>query len=86
MSHGNMDARTLRASLDHPVIDSDGHWIEYGPHLARGLKRHGGAAAVEGFMHFGNEIAGTVAMAQYIGRPHLRKTTAQHQTPEPGRD
>ena len=62
MSHGNMDARTLRAGLDHPVIDSDGHWIEYGPHLARGLKRHGGAAAVEGFMHFGNEIAGTVAM------------------------
>ena len=62
MSHGNMDAQTLRASLNHPVIDSDGHWIEYGPHLAQGMKRHGGDAAVEGFMHFGNQIAGTVAM------------------------
>ena len=62
MSHGNTNAQTLRASLNHPVIDSDGHWIEYGPHLAQGMKRHGGDAAVEGFMHFGNQIAGTVAM------------------------
>lgn len=62
MSHSELDAKSLRASLDHPVIDSDGHWIEYGPHMIKALKRHGGDAAVEGFMQFGNRISDVLAM------------------------
>ncbi len=62
MINGSENAKNLKATLKHPVIDSDGHWIEYGPHLAREMKRIGGEAAVEGFMYFGNQIAGTVAM------------------------
>jgi hypothetical protein len=26
-----MNARQLRARLGHPIIDADGHWLEYGP-------------------------------------------------------
>ena len=29
--NGHVDARTLRSRLNHPVIDADGHWIEYQP-------------------------------------------------------
>ena len=62
MSHGSQSARALRAGLSHPVIDADGHWIEYGPHLARELKRIGGDAARDGFLHFGRRITETLKM------------------------
>ncbi len=40
----------IRASLDHPVLDADGHLIEYGPVFDRYLKEEG----IEGgFMAFG---------------------------------
>ena len=29
--NGQTEARKLRDRLSHPVIDADGHWIEYGP-------------------------------------------------------
>ena len=38
-----------RARLNHPVIDSDGHWVEFGPQVTDYLKQVGGAKAVEGF-------------------------------------
>jgi hypothetical protein len=28
--NGHMHARTLRARLNHPIVDADGHWLEYG--------------------------------------------------------
>ena len=42
-------AAAVRASLNHPVIDSDGHWVEFGPQVTDYLKRVGGTKAVEGF-------------------------------------
>jgi predicted TIM-barrel fold metal-dependent hydrolase len=39
----------LRARLKHPVIDSDGHWVEFGPDLIDYLKEVGGTRAAEGF-------------------------------------
>ena len=62
MNHSEINAKTLRTNLNHPVIDSDGHWIEYGPHMIKALKRHGGDAAVEGFMQFGNRIGEALTM------------------------
>ena len=59
---GHRRAIDIKADLNHPVIDSDGHWIEYGPHLTKAMQRLGGDAAVEGFLHFGKQIAQTVAM------------------------
>jgi len=29
--NGSTEARKLRASLKHPIIDADGYWLEYGP-------------------------------------------------------
>ena len=43
------EATKLRARLDHPVIDSDGHWVEFGPQVNDYLKLVGGAKALEGF-------------------------------------
>src|SRR4029453_11071775 len=63
MTHnGHLDARTLHARLNHPVIDADGHWLEDSPVMREEFRRiggdaaaealgppgHGGAAAVEG--------------------------------------
>jgi predicted TIM-barrel fold metal-dependent hydrolase len=49
MTHnGHLDARTLHARLTHPVIDADGHWLEYVPVMREEFRRIGGEAAVEG--------------------------------------
>jgi predicted TIM-barrel fold metal-dependent hydrolase len=45
----NSGGTELRARLNHPVIDSDGHWVEFGPQLADYLKRVGGSKTLEGF-------------------------------------
>ena len=41
------EARTLRARLSHPIIDADGHWLEYMPVMREEFRRIGGAAAAE---------------------------------------
>jgi len=46
-THAHLDARSLRSRLNHPVIDADGHWIEYSPVMREEFKRIGGAAAEE---------------------------------------
>ena len=43
------DPKAIRAKLNHPVIDSDGHWVEYSPVIQDYLKKVGGTKAVEGF-------------------------------------
>jgi predicted TIM-barrel fold metal-dependent hydrolase len=40
-------ARELRSRLGHPVIDADGHWLEYGPVMGEEFRRIGGEAAAE---------------------------------------
>src|SRR5262244_1621972 len=45
--NGSTEARKLRASLKHPIIDADGHWLEYGPVMRDEFRRIGGDAAVE---------------------------------------
>ncbi|HKV55148.1 MAG TPA: amidohydrolase family protein [Candidatus Binataceae bacterium] len=49
MSSKHSAADALRARLNHPVIDSDGHWVEFGPQVADYLKNVGGTKALEGF-------------------------------------
>src|SRR5215831_7523691 len=46
-TNGHMNARTLHSRLNHPVVDADGHWIEYMPVMREEFRRIGGAAAVE---------------------------------------
>ncbi|HXZ87166.1 MAG TPA: amidohydrolase family protein [Candidatus Binataceae bacterium] len=42
------DPREIHANLQHPVIDSDGHWVEYFPMVLDYLKQVGGTKAAEG--------------------------------------
>ncbi|HYE90361.1 MAG TPA: amidohydrolase family protein [Terriglobales bacterium] len=46
-ANGHYDPRKVRASLKHPVIDADGHWLEYGPVMREEFRRIGGDVAVE---------------------------------------
>jgi predicted TIM-barrel fold metal-dependent hydrolase len=46
-TNGSTEARKLRARLNHPIVDADGHWLEYGPVMRDEFRRIGGDAAVE---------------------------------------
>src|SRR5262249_50070300 len=41
------DARKIRARLNHPIIDADGHWAEFAPDIRAEFRRIGGDTAVE---------------------------------------
>jgi predicted TIM-barrel fold metal-dependent hydrolase len=43
------DVRRIRESIDHPVIDSDGHIVEYLPDLRERIRTFGGADVVRRF-------------------------------------
>jgi len=56
-SENGSHAQKIRASLKHPVIDADGHWLEFGPIILEQLEKHGGQRAVEGFRSFNGRVA-----------------------------
>jgi predicted TIM-barrel fold metal-dependent hydrolase len=41
------EARKIHDRLKHPVIDADGHWAEFAPHLREEFQKIGGDTAVE---------------------------------------
>ena len=51
-SNGRTNGAGIRARLQHPIIDADGHWLEFGPLVREQLRKIGGAKAVEGFSMF----------------------------------
>jgi predicted TIM-barrel fold metal-dependent hydrolase len=55
-------AARLRARLSHPVIDGDGHWVEFGPVISPELRRIGGERAVEGLRLGGRRVRGSLAL------------------------
>src|SRR5262245_4802429 len=89
-SNGHMTAAKIRASLRHPIIDADGHWLEFGPVVRDQLKKIGGETAVEGFGCFGahvvNALSESVAerrnerSAQEAFWPLPTKNTRDHAT------
>src|SRR3954471_19530242 len=60
---GTATAAQVRAGLGHPVVDADGHWIEYQPVMTDALRRIGGEEAVAGFTGFGKMIGSNVALS-----------------------
>jgi len=46
-SNGQNEAKKIRASLKHPIIDADGHWAEFAPHMREEFRKIGGDVAVE---------------------------------------
>ena len=48
-TNGHTEARKLHSRLSHPIIDADGHWLEYAPIMRDEFRRIGGDAAVEAY-------------------------------------
>ena len=46
-SNGHTEARKLHDRLKHPIMDADGHWAEFAPHMREEFRRIGGDTAVE---------------------------------------
>src|SRR5579875_408109 len=40
----------IRSRLNHPIIDADGHWIEYTPVFAERMRRVAGDKSADGFL------------------------------------
>ena len=59
----HLSAAQIKARLDHPIIDADGHWIEYGPVFTEELRRVGGEDAVEGWNAVRNGTRGALSMS-----------------------
>jgi hypothetical protein len=57
MSGSKSEAQKIRAGLKHPVIDADGHWLEFGPIIIEQLEKFGGSRAVEGFRSFNGRVS-----------------------------
>ena len=55
----NHEPQAIRARLKHPVIDSDGHWIEYQPVMLDYLKKVAGTKAAEG-LKSRDEVVGNI--------------------------
>jgi predicted TIM-barrel fold metal-dependent hydrolase len=49
-SHGHPTAIQVRSRLSHPVIDGDGHWVEFDPVFSERMRKVGGNLAAEGFL------------------------------------
>ena len=62
-SKGQMAAAELRSRLGHPVIDADGHWVEYAPVLRDAMARIGGEGALRGFSTFGEAVERSLQMS-----------------------
>ena len=51
MSAGGHPSPTeIRSRLDHPVIDGDGHWVEFDPVFSERMRKVGGDKAADGFL------------------------------------
>src|SRR5215831_3818195 len=48
--HAHQSPAEIRAGLKHPVIDGDGHWVEYDPVFSEKMRKVGGDKAADGFL------------------------------------
>jgi len=53
----------IKSRLDHPIIDADGHWLEYGPVFGEQLRKVGGDKAVAGWTAVGGGTRAALAMS-----------------------
>jgi predicted TIM-barrel fold metal-dependent hydrolase len=57
------EARKLRARLNHPIIDADGHWAEFAPLMREEFRRIGGDVAVEALDAASARVPASLAMS-----------------------
>ena len=61
--NGQTEARKLRSRLSHPVVDADGHWLEYLPVMREQFRKIAGEAAVEGLALASSRIPNALKMS-----------------------
>ena len=59
---GKLSSKEIRKRIGHPVIDADGHWLEFGPSISDYLKEVAGADAVNSFRRRGGYVAKSLTM------------------------
>ena len=62
-SNGHSEARRIRGRLSHPIIDADGHWLEFAPHMREEFRRIGGEAAVEALAIASQRVPNSLRMS-----------------------
>ncbi|HYA34073.1 MAG TPA: hypothetical protein VEF03_00565, partial [Candidatus Binataceae bacterium] len=55
-------SRAIRARLGHPVIDADGHYIEFGPSILEFMRDTAGPRVADGFIELNDRIARSIRM------------------------
>jgi predicted TIM-barrel fold metal-dependent hydrolase len=63
LTNGQTEARTLRSRLSHPIIDADGHWLEYSPVMREEFRRIGGDVAVDALDVWSQRVPNVLAMS-----------------------
>jgi predicted TIM-barrel fold metal-dependent hydrolase len=53
----------VRAGLNHPIIDADGHWIEYNPVFAERMREVAGDTAADGFLAAQRRVPDTLNLS-----------------------
>jgi predicted TIM-barrel fold metal-dependent hydrolase len=48
--HAHLSPADIRAKVNHPIVDGDGHWVEYDPVFAEQMRKVGGDKAADGFL------------------------------------
>ena len=46
----HMTPEQVRSKIDHPIVDGDGHWVEYDPVFSEKMRKVGGDMAADGFL------------------------------------
>jgi predicted TIM-barrel fold metal-dependent hydrolase len=59
----HLTAAEIKSRLDHPIIDADGHWIEYGPVFMERLRKVGGEDAARGWSMVGSRTRAVLSMS-----------------------
>jgi predicted TIM-barrel fold metal-dependent hydrolase len=62
-TNGQTEARKVRSRLSHPIIDADGHWLEYAPLMREEFRRLGGDAAAEALALASQRVPRSLAMS-----------------------
>ena len=59
---GHLSPEQIHAKLGHPVIDGDGHWIEYTPVFAEKIRKAVGEKGANGFLASQRRIPDSLSM------------------------
>ena len=58
----HLTAQEIKSRIDHPIIDADGHWLEYSPVFNERLRKVGGEDAVRGWSAVGGGTRSVLSM------------------------